>query len=127
MRNTANTSSAAALIPSMAELSKIGDRHSSDSEPVGLNDSERAMSIDDGSRSNQLPGMVSSRTAATLLCHESRETGNKQPASQPLPTSLLFSFTVSLLILQVAISPCDGSIRNCHSLKSQHDDFISAT
>ncbi len=49
MRNTANTSSAAALIPSMAELSKIGDRHSSDSEPVGLNDSERAMSIDDGS------------------------------------------------------------------------------
>ena len=61
MRNTANTSSAAALIPSMAELSKIGDRHSSDSEPVGLNGPERAVSIDDGSRSNQLPGMVSRR------------------------------------------------------------------
>lgn len=66
MRNTANTSSAAALIPSMAELSKIGDRHSSDSEPVGLNDAERAMSIDDGSRSNQLPGMVSRRTVAAF-------------------------------------------------------------
>ena len=73
MRNTAITSSAAALIPSMAELSKIGDRHSSDSEPVGLNDSERAMSIDDGSRSNQLSGMVSRRAALTLQGHESRE------------------------------------------------------
>ena len=78
MRNTANTSSAAALIPSMAELSKIGDRHSSDSEPVGLNDSERAMSIDDGSRSNQLSGMVSRRTALTSRGHESRTAGTNR-------------------------------------------------
>ena len=49
MRNTANTSSAAALIPSMAELViKDRRRHSSDSEPVGLNDAERVVSIDDG-------------------------------------------------------------------------------
>ena len=124
MRNTAITSSAAALIPSMAELSKIGDRHSSDSEPVGLNDSERAMSIDDGSRSNQLPGMVSRRAALTLQGHESREPETVCTIARP--SSLLFSFPVSLLILRLAISPCDGSIRNCHSLKSHHDDFTSA-
>jgi hypothetical protein len=74
MRNTANTPSAAALIPSMAELFRTPQRLKrnltgcpantrpqfmpcrdkdrrwlrKDSEPVGLNDAERVVSIDVG-------------------------------------------------------------------------------